>query len=111
MSQQAAQFYAQTYDVSVPDWSGELDFYRALAAEVKSGGGSVLEVACGTGRIALRLAQEGTRIVGLDLSPQMLEVARQKSTELQNVRWVQADMRSFELDEVFELAIIPGHAF
>jgi SAM-dependent methyltransferase len=41
----------------------------------------------------------------------MLAVARQKSAGLPNVRWIQADMRSFELDEVFELAIIPGHAF
>jgi ubiquinone/menaquinone biosynthesis C-methylase UbiE len=111
MSQQDAQFYAQTYDVLVPDWPGELDFYRALVAEVKSGSGSVLEVACGTGRIALRLAQEGVRIVGLDLSPHMLKVARQKSAKLQTIHWVQADMRSFELDETFELGIIPGPAF
>src|SRR5262245_22003682 len=111
MSQQDAQFYAQTYDVSVPDWPGEIDFYRALVAEVKSGNGSVLEIACGTGRVALRLIQEGVRIVGLDLSPHMLAVAQQKSAGLQNIRWVQADMRSFALDEVFEMALIPGHAF
>ena len=107
----ASQFYAQTYDESVPDWPGEIDFYRELAAKVKSSGGSLLEVACGTGRVAIRLAQGGVKVVGLDISPAMLAVARQKSAGLENLHWVQADMRSFELGERFELAIIPGHAF
>lgn len=115
MSQQAderiAEFYALTYDRSVPDWPGEMDFYQALAADVRHAGGAVLEVACGTGRVALRLAQAGVRVVGLDLAPHMLAVARRKSAGLENVRWVQADMRSFALGETFGLAIIPGHSF
>lgn len=107
----ASEFYAQTYDASVPDWPGEIDFYRELASKVKSGRGTMLEVACGTGRVAIRLAQDGVNVVGLDISPAMLAVARQKSSRLENIRWVQADMRSFDLGEQFELAIIPGHAF
>ena len=107
----ARAFYAETYDVVVQDWPGEIDFYRALAAEATSKGQSVLEVACGTGRVALRLAQDGIDIVGLDLSPAMLDVAREKSGGMSNVRWVHADMRSFDLGETFGLAIIPGHSF
>ncbi len=103
-----AEFYALTYDVSVPDWPGEIDFYRQMA---QSTGGAVLEIACGTGRVAIRLAQTGVKVVGLDRSPHMLEVARQKSAELRHMRWVHADMRSFELGETFGLVIIPGHAF
>jgi len=109
--ERVAEFYAQTYDDSVPDWPGEFDFYREMAAEVKSSGAAMLEVACGTGRVAIRLAQHGVNVVGLDLSPRMLAVARQKSIELENIRWVQGDMRSFELGEKFGLVIIPGHAF
>jgi SAM-dependent methyltransferase len=117
------EFYAQTYDASVPDWPGELDFYREMVAEVKSAGDALLEIACGAGRVAIRLAQDGVNVVGLDFSPKMLEVARQKSAGLQNIRWVEGDMRSFELDQTFGLrqtfslrqtfglAIIPGHAF
>lgn len=111
MSDAATEFYAQTYDTSVPDWPGEIDFYRALAAGAQSDGRAVLEVACGTGRVALWLAQDGARVVGLDLSPAMLDVARKKSAGLTNVRWVEGDMRSFELGETFGLALIPGHAF
>jgi SAM-dependent methyltransferase len=106
-----AGFYAQTYDAWVPDWPGELAFYRELAAEVMRAGGGVLEIACGTGRIAARLAQEGMLVVGLDRSPEMLEVAQEKTRGLGSVRWVQADMRSFALGETFGLVIMPGHSF
>jgi SAM-dependent methyltransferase len=106
-----AEFYAQTYDESVPDWPGEIEFYRGLAFEVKRKGGSLLEVACGTGRVTIRLAQDGPYTVGLDLSQKMLEVAREKSKGIPNLRWVQADMCAFELGEAFDLVLIPGHAF
>jgi len=109
--QDADEFYARTYDVSVPDWPGEIAFYRELAAAVKARGGSVLEIACGTGRVAIRLAQDGVNVVGLDRSATMLAAARQKSAQLPNMRWIEGDMRSFELGEEFELVIIPAHSF
>jgi ubiquinone/menaquinone biosynthesis C-methylase UbiE len=109
--ERVAEFYARTYDRSVPDWPGEMDFYQDMAGKVKRNGGTVLEIACGTGRVAIRLAQNGVNVVGLDLSAKMLKVARQKSVGLDNIRWVQGDMRSFELGEAFGLVIIPGHSF
>jgi ubiquinone/menaquinone biosynthesis C-methylase UbiE len=107
----ANRFYAETYDVSVPDWPGEIDFYRELAASAARAGGSVLELACGTGRVTIRLATQGARIVATDLSPEMLAVARRKSAGIAGVRWIQADMRSFQLNESFGLVIIAGHSF
>jgi SAM-dependent methyltransferase len=110
-SERAREFYAETYDAVVPNWPGEIDFYRALSAKVGSKKQAVLEIACGTGRVALRLAEDGFDVVGLDLSSAMLAIAREKSVGVSNVRWVQGDMRSFELGETFGLAIIPGHSF
>jgi SAM-dependent methyltransferase len=110
-SERAREFYARTYDVSVSDWPGEIDFYRQLAAETRSRGGKVLELGCGTGRVAIRLAQDGAAVVGLDLSAAMLAVAREKSVGKSNPRWVEGDMRGFELGEAFEAVIIPGHGF
>ncbi len=107
----AAEFYALTYDVSVPDWPGEIDFYRQMAADVQSKDGTILEIACGTGRVAIRLAQAGVDVVGLDLSRRMLAVAQRKSVGLPHMRWVRGDMRSFDLGETFQQVIIPGHAF
>jgi SAM-dependent methyltransferase len=97
---------AEIYDVSVADWEGEIDFYRALVTEMSAK--SVLEIGCGTGRIAVRLARDGLHVVGVDLSPAMLDVARAKNS---NARWIEGDMRSFEAGERFDLAIIPGHSF
>jgi ubiquinone/menaquinone biosynthesis C-methylase UbiE len=110
-TERAREFYARTYDISVPDWPGEIDFYRELAAEAHADGRGVLEVACGTGRVAIRLARQGVQVVGLDSSPAMLAVAREKSIGMSTIRWVQGDMRSFELGETFGLVIIPGHSF
>jgi hypothetical protein len=50
-SKRAREFYAQTYEATVGDWPGEIDFYRALAAETFANDQAVLEVACGTGRV------------------------------------------------------------
>lgn len=111
MGQLVSEQEVQFYDVAVPDWPNEIDFYRAMAIEVKEVGGSILEVGCGTGRVALRLAREGVPIVGLDLSPAMLAMARQKSQGLTNIRWIEGDMQAFELGERFDLILMPGHSF
>jgi SAM-dependent methyltransferase len=66
---QSEEFYVQTYDTVVSDWPGEIDFYRALTAPVHARGQAVLEVACGTGRVAIRLAKHGGEAFGLVLIP------------------------------------------
>lgn len=78
MTQSPEQLAAELYDLSVPDWDGELNFYRELTREAKARGESVLEVACGTGRVSIRLAEEGVSVVSTDLDAAMLEVARGK---------------------------------
>jgi demethylmenaquinone methyltransferase/2-methoxy-6-polyprenyl-1,4-benzoquinol methylase len=49
---------------------------RAMVSHVPRDGGSVLDVATGTGLVAERLLAEGHRVTGLDQSPDMLAVAR-----------------------------------
>jgi len=107
----AQQIYAQLYDVHVPDWNGEVQFYRALLADSPAREHGVLEIACGTGRITLQLARDGFHVTGLDLSEELLERARNKSVGMANVNWVQGDMRTFELGKKFGGVIIPGHSF
>jgi demethylmenaquinone methyltransferase/2-methoxy-6-polyprenyl-1,4-benzoquinol methylase len=48
-------------------------------------GGSALDVACGSGKLTAALAKlaKGGRVVGLDFSPQMLEVARRRHPQLE----------------------------
>jgi len=92
-SDKAWEFYAETYDATMNDWPGEIDFYKRLAGEAPSRGGEVLELACGTGRVAIQLVRAGVRVVGLDISKPMLEIARVKARGLANSTWVEGDMR------------------
>jgi SAM-dependent methyltransferase len=82
-------------------------FYMALAQET---GGPVLELACGTGRVSIPLAQLGFAVTGVDIVGGMLERARSKSAGLLT-RWVEGDARTFDLGEQFRLIFLTGNAF
>lgn len=107
----AQQLYAQIYDLYVANWPNEVDFYRELIRSSPLSEQGILEIACGTGRMTLQLAQENINLTGLDLSPELLAIANEKSTDVPNVSWVQGDMRTFDLAHQFGIAIMPGHSF
>src|SRR5579864_7410666 len=67
------------YDLVGKDIPYGLDFYVALARETS---GSVLDIACGTGRILLPCLQAGVEIEGLDLFEPMLKALRAKARAL-----------------------------
>src|SRR6266487_1827542 len=82
----------------------------------KNAGSPVLEIGCGTGRVLIPTARAGLDIVGLDVSPHMLAVCRQRLRDeseavQKRVRLVQADMRHFDLDRRFTLVTIPFRPF
>lgn len=107
----AKGLYAQLYDLRVPDWPGELDFYRDFLTHTPESSQGILEIACGTGRVTLPLARAGYKLTGLDISTELLEIARKKSVGIANPSWFQADMRTFELKRKFGVIISPGHSF
>jgi SAM-dependent methyltransferase len=81
----------------LPEW---------FVAELKSRG-DVLELACGTGRIAIPLAQQGIAVTGLDYSKPMLDLARKKAKEKKvQIQWVPGDMRSFDLKRKFGTVLL-----
>jgi len=66
----------------------------------------VLDLACGTGNTSVPFARRGYQVVGIDRSPNMLEVARLKTAEAGlDIEFVAADMRAFELAEPVDLVI------
>jgi len=105
---------ADLYDYVVPYRARpDVDFFVDAA---RSAGSPVLEVGCGTGRVLIPTARAGVEIVGLDLSPQMLAVCRQRleaepEPVRRRARLVQADMRRFQLGRRFTLATIPFRPF
>ena len=101
-----ARFYDGAYSGKRP---GDVAFYADLAA---AAGSPVLELGCGTGRVALPIARRGLSITGLDSSRSMLSVLRGKlEAEPAEVRGrvelVQGDMRSERLGRLFSLVVIP----
>ena len=60
--------------------------------------GSLLDVACGTGQHAIRFADSGWHVVGVDASTEMLEVGRGRA-KAESVDFVHADMRTLDLGE------------
>lgn len=107
-----ASFYsdAQRYDVAMGAYASgdQLDFYRRQVARY---GDPVLELACGSGRLTIPLASEGTNITGLDISEEMLYLAKLKaSSERVNIRFLQGDMRSFDLGEKFKFIFVPAQS-
>lgn len=54
---------------------------KFLVKHLKPGAG-VLDIGCGVGREAIALARKGYKIVGIDISPRSVEIARQKAQEM-----------------------------
>ncbi len=55
-------------------------------------GDDVLDVATGTGNVALRAAAAGARVIGLDLTPELFATARRRATEYRvSVEWIEGD--------------------
>lgn len=74
-------------------------------------GGPILELACGTGRVAIPLAQAGYRVTGIDNAPGMLDQARIKAAAAGvQIEWMQADLRDFNLSKTFPLVIFPANS-
>jgi 2-polyprenyl-3-methyl-5-hydroxy-6-metoxy-1,4-benzoquinol methylase len=74
-------------------------------------GEPILEIMCGTGGIAIPLAQQGFRLTGLELAAPMLSEAKRKS-EIAGVTidWVAGDARNFDLRQQYNLIYLPGNS-
>jgi len=105
---------AEFYDIdNYHLWHHDTGFYLDYARRQN---GSILEIACGTGRVSIPLAEAGYEVVGLDLSLPMLSIFRRKLASLdervaRRIRLEQADMADFDLGRTFDLILVPFRAF
>lgn len=93
------------YDAANSFKVDDLAFWASLVGERVR----VLELACGTGRIALPLARAGAEVTAIDISPSMLTRARDKPGG-DAVTWIEADMRTFDAPGRYDLAILGFNA-
>ena len=73
-------------------------------------GAEVLDVPCGAGRLALRLAERGARVTGVDLSAESLVHARAADRD-GRISWEHRDMRDLPWPGRFDAAFCTGNSF
>jgi SAM-dependent methyltransferase len=112
----AATANAIWHDVECGAYGADLPLWEELAERQ---GGTVLELGCGTGRVALHLARRGHEVVGLDVDPELLAVLEERASDLRHsgvgpepealVKPLLADAREFELESPASLVLAPTH--
>lgn len=92
--------FAQVYDrfmdnVPYEDWT---QYLTQLLAENGVTGGIVAELGCGTGKVTRLMRDKGFDMIGIDMSPEMLQIAREQEKEDDDsILYLLQDMREFEL--------------
>ena len=93
------------HDVECAAYTADLELWRTLADEA---GGPILDLGCGTGRVALDLAARGFDVAGIDSDPALVDALRSRARARDlRVHAVAADARGFDLGKTFALAISP----
>jgi 2-polyprenyl-3-methyl-5-hydroxy-6-metoxy-1,4-benzoquinol methylase len=95
--------YQQCFDelaATGSDVHGEASLVRSY------GPASVLDAGCGTGRVAIALADHGIDVVGVDLDASMLATARRRRPD---ITWQQADLASLALGRAFDVVVMAGN--
>jgi SAM-dependent methyltransferase len=93
------------HDVECAAYTADLELWRDLADRA---GGPVLDLGCGTGRVALDLAARGHSVTGVDSDPALVEELQARAAERAlPVSAVAADARALDLGRTFALAISP----
>lgn len=96
--------FVEGYDAWSAHMTDDVGWYVRLAREARE---PIVELAVGTGRVAVPIAREtGRRVIGIDRSPEMLAVARERAAGLP-IELREGDMRDLELDERVDLIICP----
>ncbi|MCG8539908.1 MAG: class I SAM-dependent methyltransferase [Clostridia bacterium] len=88
--------FAQVYDFLMKDvdYDGWVDYIEEIFISKGCKPQTILELACGTGNITNRLSKRGYDIVGIDISNEMLALAKNKAYDLRlDIKYLNQDMR------------------
>lgn len=110
----ALAYYADgaRYDAEYVHVRYDVPYYASIAAEsAADSSGRVLELACGTGRLTIPMAEAGARVLGIDVVPAMIAEARRKRARLPagdqgRLEFAVGDMRTLSLKERFPTVIL-----
>lgn len=110
MSEAFGPLYAQGYDsmYRTKDYAAECDLLEGVWSESGVAVKSVLDLGCGTGGHSLELASRGYQVTGVDVSPEMIAIARRKTAEAgaEGVDYVVSDIAALSLGRELDAAIM-----
>ncbi len=91
--------FAEVYDrLQDADYARFADYYEEIFSRNGINPELVLDLACGTGSITIPMSKRGYDMIGVDLSVEMLNIAREKAfAEDENILFLNQDMTEFEL--------------
>jgi len=96
--------FAASYDAWSADMTEDVAWYVGLAQEAAE---PIVELAVGSGRVSIPIAREtGKRVIGIDRSPAMLAIARERGAGLP-LELREGDIRELTLEEPVDLIICP----
>ena len=100
-----AKVYHEMYQ-SIFDYEAEFELYHNSLSKLKCK--RILEIGCGSGNLANLFIKEGYDYTGLDVSNEMIELAKEL---VPNGKFIRADMRHLKLEECYEAVIVTGRTF
>jgi SAM-dependent methyltransferase len=86
--------------------AGGKDVHGEAAFVMRFAPSTVLDAGCGTGRVGVELARRGVEVVGADLEPSMLAVARERAPD---VEWIESDLAALDLGRTFDVVVMAGN--
>ncbi|WP_314588640.1 class I SAM-dependent methyltransferase [Paenibacillus terrigena] len=100
---------AYDYDVKYSNYMLDYSLVHEWAERVQ---GTILDLGCGTGRLAIPLAMEGFQVEGVDLSTTMLELARSKTDEHKlDIPFYEMNMTALKLNKPYAMMFMVGNTF
>lgn len=116
MGQKVFEAYSLYYDLLYKDkdYTSEINYVQSLIKQFSPDTTNVLELGCGTGIHASKLAEKGYTVVGIDKSETMLQRALKLQSELpasvsKNVSFLEGDIRTYESTSKFDAIISLFH--
>jgi len=103
-------WYRTAFDGSTAEmaWTErtESEVARALQMLRPQGGERILDLACGSGRHSLALVRHGFSVVGADISPELIEIARSDAAAQDlEATFIEADLRELEYEAEFDIVL------
>ncbi|MDJ0588471.1 MAG: class I SAM-dependent methyltransferase [Pleurocapsa sp. MO_226.B13] len=81
----------------VEQWNHNNHYHQFLLKQLPPRCETVLDLGCGVGEFSRLLAERAERVVAIDLSPNSIKIAREKSRQFSNIDYQIADVRGWEL--------------